>query len=185
MFGLKNGQGTDNKKIAAGTAEAFARLYEEHFPKVYRYISYQIDDTAVVEDLTSAVFEKALTKFQSYNSEKAAFSTWVLSIARNTVMDYYRLNRKELNMQIENIRSSVPETPSPDEAMVKAEEIQLVRSYLARMSPQEQAIISFKFGGEMTNRQIAKTLGLSESNVAVIIYRAVRKLRDRYHGVTP
>jgi RNA polymerase sigma factor (sigma-70 family) len=184
LLSLNSGQVTENKKIGTNTADAFARLYEEHFTKVYRYISYQIDDTAIVEDLTSCVFEKALTKFHSYDAGKAAFSTWVMSIARNTVMDHYRMNRKELNMKIENIRSAVPDDPSPDEAMVKDEEISLLRSYLSKMSKQEQDIISFKFGAEMTNRQIAKTLGLSESNVAVIIFRAVRKLRDQYRGVT-
>ena len=181
MFGLSIG---DKKKIAPNTAEVFARLYEEHFPKVYRYIGFQISDTAIVEDLTSAVFEKALTKFQSYNPNKAAFSTWVISIARNTVTDYYRMNQKELNMQMENIRSVDRNEASPDEAMVKAEEIKRLQTCVARLSKQEQEIISLKFGGEMTNRQIAKTTGLSESNVAVIIFRTVRKLREQYHGVT-
>ena len=45
-----------------------------------------------------------------------------------------------------------------------------------------QRIISLKFGAEMTNRQIATLLGVSESNVANTLFRAVRKLRDSYKG---
>jgi len=180
LLGLSIG---DNKKIAPNTAGAFARLYEENFTKVYRYISYQIGDTAIVEDLTSTVFEKALTKFQSYDPRKANFLTWVISIARNTVTDHYRMNKKELNMKIENIKSGDISDPSPDEAMIRAEDIKRLKGCIARLSKQEQEIISLKFGGEMTNRQIAKTTGLSESNVAVVIFRTVRKLREQYHGV--
>jgi RNA polymerase sigma-70 factor, ECF subfamily len=56
----------------------------------------------------------------------------------------------------------------------------VLQSCLAELSHSEQEIISLKFGAEMTNRQIAKTLSLSESNVGIIIYRAVRKLRDGF-----
>jgi len=53
---------------------------------------------------------------------------------------------------------------------------------LAGLPQQEQEIISLKFGAEMNNRQIAKVLGLSESNVGTKLYRAVRKLRDSFKG---
>lgn len=182
MSGLEERQELEIGRIAGTTAEVFARLYEEHFPKVYRYISYQIQDTSVAEDLTSDVWEKALTKFRTYNSKKGAFSTWILTIARNTVTDYFRENRKVQNMQIETIKLAQTE-PAPDEAIVKSEEIRLLQSYISRLSRQEQELISFKFGSEMTNREIAKTVGLSESNVGVILFRAVRKLREQFRGV--
>jgi RNA polymerase sigma factor (sigma-70 family) len=181
VSGFQQKEITAAGKESENTAEVFSHLYEEHFPKVYRYISYQVTDSDVAEDLTSAVWEKALSKFQTYDSRRAAFSTWVLTIARNTVTDFFRENRKQQNMQIETIRSIQP-NPSPDEAIVKEEEIRLLKSFVSRLSRQEQEIISFKFGSELTNREIAGTLGLSESNVAVIIFRAVRKLREQFLG---
>ena len=181
MSGLQERQDTFTEKASVNNAEVFSRVYEENFSKVFRYISYQVNDTDVAEDLTSEVWEKVLNKFESYDSRRAAFSTWVLTIARNTVTDFFRENRKKQNMQIETIRSLQPE-PSPDEAVIKAEEIRILKTYIAGLSRQEQEIISFKFGGELTNREIAKNLGLSESNVAVIIFRAVRKLREQFLG---
>jgi RNA polymerase sigma-70 factor (ECF subfamily) len=181
LSGLQERQDTRTGKASANSAEVFSQLYEENFPKVYRYICYQVTDTDAAEDLTSEVWEKALNKFESYDSRRAAFSTWVLTIARNTVTDFFRENRKQQNMQIQTIRSIQPDPP-PDEAVVKDEEIRQLKTYIAGLSRQEQEIISFKFGGELTNREIAKNLGLSESNVAVIIYRAVRKLREQFLG---
>jgi RNA polymerase sigma-70 factor (TIGR02952 family) len=166
-------------KIASSTAEAFADLYREYLPKVYRYISYRVADSHQAEDLTSIVFEKALTKFKSYSSKKAAFSTWIFSIARNTLIDHYRANAKQPAIQVENM-PFLEEDHSPEEEMAKSEEYRILQSCISKLAAQEQEIISLKFGAEMTNRQIAKVIGLSESNVGIIIFRAIRKLRDSF-----
>ena len=58
----------------------------------------------------------------------------------------------------------------------------MLKRCIARLSPPEQEIVSLKYSSEMTNRQIAGMLGLTESNVGVILYRAVRKLRSEFAG---
>ena len=182
MLGLLSQPGIRNEKVARSTAEAFAELYEQFLPKVFRYINYRVADTHQAEDLTSVVFEKALTRFQSYDSERAAFSTWVFSIARNTVIDHYRVSRKEQTVQLDNVANVSSEKPSPEEEAAKAEELRKLQSCVAQLPQQDQEIISLKFGAEMNNRQISGMLGLSESNVGTIVYRAVRKLRDNFKG---
>ncbi len=169
------------EKVGSAAAETFAGLYEEYLPRVYRYISYRITDVPTAEDLTSTVFEKALTKFRSYNPEKAAFSTWIFSIARNTLTDYFRVSRKRQTVQLDDLAAAVP-AESPEDESDRNEELRMLNICLARLSGPEQEIISLKFGAEMTNRQIARELALTESNVAVIVYRAVRKLRDSFRG---
>lgn len=168
-------------RLTESTAEAFARLYEQYLPKVFRYINYRIVDQHMAEDLTSTVFEKALTKFKTYDSEKAGFSTWIFSIARNTLIDHYRLNQKDPNVPLESALPIPVENASIEENMAREEECQILQKCLHQLSTNEQEIISLKFGGEMTNRQIAKMIGLSESNVGIIVYRAVRKLRDSFN----
>jgi RNA polymerase sigma factor (sigma-70 family) len=53
-----------------------------------------------------------------------------------------------------------------------------MRAALARLSARERDVLALKFGSAITNREIARLTGLGESHVAVIIYRAVRRLRD-------
>jgi RNA polymerase sigma-70 factor (ECF subfamily) len=170
------------EKAGSSAAVTFAGLYEEYLPRVYRYITYRITDIPTAEDLTSTVFEKALTKFKSYSPDKAGFSTWIFTIARNTLIDYYRASSKEKTVQLDDPGVEVSPAVSPEDESDRAEEIQMLNTCLAQLSQPEQEIISLKFGAEMTNRQIAKALALTESNVAVIIYRAVRKLRDNFRG---
>lgn len=168
------------EKIGSSAAETFAGLYEQYLPKVYRYVSYRITDTHTAEDLTSAVFEKALTKFNSYKADKAAFSTWIFTIARNTLTDHFRANQSHKTVLMEDPAAEAEPNSRPEEESEKEEELQALRTCVARLSKSEQEIISLKFGAEMTNRQIAGMLSLSESNIGIIVYRAVRKLRDSF-----
>jgi DNA-directed RNA polymerase specialized sigma24 family protein len=152
---------SDAGKKAVSAFEAFAAFYEQYLPKIFRYISYRINDKFMAEDITSTVFEKALTRFDQYNAEKAAISTWIFRIARTPQND-----------------------KTPEQAIIEEEENQTLKRCIAKLSPPEQEIVSLKFSAEMTNRQIASMLGLSESNVGVIIYRAVRKLRSEFEGLS-
>jgi len=164
-----------------GAREIFVELYEEFLPKVFRYIRYRVNSEQETEDLTSVVFEKALVNFEKYSRDKASFSTWIFSIARNTVIDHYRTQarRPALSLEKAEIEASSNEL-LPDDVIVKMEEREKLQVCLSRLSPEEQEIIALKFGSEMNNRQIARTMGLSESNVGTKLYRAVRKLRDSF-----
>lgn len=168
-------------KVPRSIADAFARLYEEFMPKVFRYINYRIVDVDEAQDLTETVFEKALVNFESYSTDRAGFSTWIFSIARNTLVDHYRFSAREQSLQTETKKQTQYDgSPSPDYQVVKTEEMKILQSCISQLSPQEREIISLKFGGEMTNRQIAKLLGMSESNVGTTAYRIIRKLRDKF-----
>jgi len=171
-------------KETVSARETFAELYEEYMPKVYRHIYYRVNNTQVAEDLTSTAFEKALTNFGKFSSDRASFSTWIFSIARNVVIDHYRVQgRRRQILSLEETTEAdqvVSGDLSPEEELLKSEERQRLQVCLAGLSHEEQEIISLKFGAELTNRQIAKMLGLSESNAGTKLYRAVRKLRDSF-----
>jgi len=163
----------------SSTAEVFGRLYERHLQGVFQYIYYRVGNRVTAEDLTSDVFSKALAAFSRYNPEKAAFLTWIFSIARNTIIDYYRRRGKEMQLLKEETESRTLVSPqSPEDEASRTEETQKLYQCLAKLRPNEQELISLKFGGEMTNREIAGITGLSESNVGTILCRTMRKLRD-------
>jgi len=172
--------GSQLDKKAKNAREAFAELYEHYLPKVFRYISYQVGDMDLAEDLTSSVFEKALTRLDSYRSNKASFSTWLMTVARNTVIDHYRVKSRKITVSIEETFDIASKEISPEEKVIKKEELKSLDTYLRELSQQEWEIISLKFGAELNNREIAKMLGLSESNVGTKLYRTIRKLRDKF-----
>lgn len=168
-------------KQAVTNQEVFAGLYDEFLPKVYRYIRYKVNDEQITEDLTSTVFEKALVSFERYSSDKAAFSTWIFSIARNTLIDYYRTNKARQRVSLDEAIEMPSRGLSPQEEVEKKAEQECLRGCLSRLPEDDQEIIRLKFAAEFNNRQIAKMLGLSESNVGVRLFRAVRKLREDFN----
>ncbi|MEE9583404.1 MAG: sigma-70 family RNA polymerase sigma factor [Dehalococcoidales bacterium] len=167
-------------KEAVSAEETFAELYEEYMPKVFRYIQYRVNNMQLTEDLTSTTFEKALVSFSKYSSDRAKFSTWIFSIARNVVIDHYRLKGRRMTLPLEEASEVASRNLPPEEELLKREELERLQICLTGLSEEEQEIIRLKFGAELNNRQIAKMLGLSESNIGTRLYRAVRKLRDSF-----
>jgi RNA polymerase sigma-70 factor (ECF subfamily) len=170
------------EKVSKSTAEAFSLFYEEYLPKIFKYINYKISDRFLAEDLTSAVFEKALTKYETYSSKKAAISTWVFTIARNTLIDYYRAANHEKTAELDDTIDLPQENSSPEQAVIDEEKWGMLQKCMLKLPENEREIVSMKFSSQMTNRQIAGLLGLSDSNVGVILYRAIHRLRDNFEG---
>ncbi len=163
-------------------AEIFAELYDEFMPKVFAYIHYRVNDVQTTEDLTSVVFEKALGNFSKYSRDKASFSTWLFTIARNCVIDYFRTDSRRQHVDLSEAADVASSEASPEEQAEAKSEKECLLDCLSRLGDQDQEIVRLKFGAEMNNRQIAKMLNLSESNVGVRLFRAVRKLRGDFEA---
>ncbi len=156
----------------------FAELYTDYFPRVYNYIRYRVDDSYDADDLTSLTFIKLLDKQEYYRPEKAPFPAWVFSIARNTVMDYYRRRTRNLYTSLEAAENLIDCGPGPDDAAAIHETRMHLHRALSSLSHRQREIIALKFWSGFSNRDIAEIMGISESNTGVILYRAMRQLRQ-------
>lgn len=158
---------------------AFAELYATYLPKVLNYVSYRIADPYVVEDLTSTVFEQALTHLDTYRVDKGAFSTWLFTIAHNTVATFFRkTQRQPLLTSLDALPEIMVKGASPEQAVLEAEQFRQLQSLIHKLPEREQEILALKFGSEMSNQDIARVLGLKPVHVGVLAYRAVQKLRQ-------
>ncbi|HEY5260936.1 MAG TPA: sigma-70 family RNA polymerase sigma factor, partial [Solirubrobacteraceae bacterium] len=71
----------------------FARVYEEHVWIVYGFLAYRLHDQAAAEDLTQATFEHALRAWSRFDARKGSHRTWLMTIARNLLIDHHRRDR--------------------------------------------------------------------------------------------
>ncbi len=136
----------------------FLRIYDEHMNYVYRYINYRVMNPNVAADLTSTVFEKALGAFGSYRKEKAAPQTWLITIARNTVIDYIRQRSRKNTVSLDLALEVKSDDPTPEEQLERKEDREKLNICLSLLPTREQEIISLKFGAELNNRRIADVL---------------------------
>lgn len=67
--------------------------------------------------------------------------------------------------------------PSPDELILTKENNSYLFEALSRLNEKERSVVSLKYGADLKNTEIAKLMGLSESNVSVILYRSLKKLK--------
>lgn len=162
--------------LFVGQAEDYTELYREYLPRILNYVRLRVDGEDLAQDLTAAVFERAVVK-QHTLRQHGAFGAWLFRIARNVVAGYYRKRRP--TVPLEHAGEQPVGNPSPPEVMMRQEELQALRAALARLSGREQEIIHLKFGGGLGNQEIAAVMGLRAGHVAVIVYRALRKLRTQ------
>jgi RNA polymerase sigma factor (sigma-70 family) len=158
-------------------AEAFAELYDQYYGRVYTYIRYRCDDDRTVEDLTAQVFEKLLASITRYCPEQAPFEAWLFGIVRHVVGDHLRWQRLNAWLPWEAFLNRPAPDPLPEEVAAQQDLEARLAGLLPKLKAQERDLIGLKYAGGLTNRQIADLTGLSEQNVAVILFRAIEKLR--------
>lgn len=155
----------------------FTDLYEEYYQRIYNYVHYRVSDFHTADDLVSLIFEKVLAKFSYYQVEKASLSTWLFTIARNTITDYYRSQSRSSFMVTEITSDLRDPKPDPcDEACFNEVRGKLLKALLT-LSSRERKMIYLKYWCGVSNRHIATCLKISESNVGVILFRAIKQLR--------
>jgi RNA polymerase sigma factor (sigma-70 family) len=161
---------------ASGEQEPWAELYREYLPRVLNYVRLRVDGEDLAQDLTAAVFERAVAK-QHTLRKREAFGAWLFRIARNMVAGYYRRRRPTVPLEWAGDRPA--NDPSPPEVLMRREELDRLRAALGALSRREQEIIGLRFGAGLGNQEIAEIVHLRAGHVAVIVYRALRKLRAR------
>ena len=157
--------------------EAFADLYRAHGGRVYAFVRYRVGDGAVAEDLTADVFARAWAKRGQLRSPEATVA-WLFATARNLVTDHRR--RRPDPLPLAALPPDVhPLAGSPESGALVAAQLAEVRRLLTDLGDREREAIGLRFVAGLRNGEIALILGTSEGNVAKILHRALRKLRER------
>lgn len=155
----------------------FTKIYKQYYRRVFKYICYRINDQHMAEELCSQVFEKIIEKYNGFSGDEKNLESWIFTIARNIVTDYYRTKGKKFHFSLDYIIDMISPKPSPDEAILTKENNSYLFEALSRLNEKERSVVSLKYGADLKNTEIAKLMGLSESNVSVILYRSLKKLK--------
>jgi RNA polymerase sigma-70 factor (ECF subfamily) len=154
--------------------EDWDALFTEQLPGVYNFFRYRVGAGPEAEDLTSITFEKAWRARHRYRRDLASFTTWLFTVARNVAVDHYRQRRPHVPLEA---AAEVPGGSTPEENAERRSNVERLSALLARLPDRERELLSLKYGAGLTNRAIARTTGLSESNVGTILHRTVQELR--------
>ncbi len=164
--------GDEREHVMNRENSEFARVYDEHVWRVYGFLAYWLPDRESAEDLTQSTFERALRAWARFDPRRASERTWLLTIARNLLIDHHRRDRSDRTEPIEE--RLLPTVSGPEERAAISPEL---ADALAQLGEREREILALRFGGDLSGPEIAELLDLSLANVQQITSRSLRKLR--------
>lgn len=161
---------------AGSDPKVFTALYQQYYRRVFKYLCYRCDSAATAEDLTALVFEKILQSLPRYQAREAPVEAWIFTITANCFRDWYRRQKYVSWLSWDQFLRQPAPQPGPEESLQIREEVLALQRALKTLSERERSLIAWRFGAQLSNRQIAALSHLSEQNIAVILFRALRKL---------
>jgi RNA polymerase sigma-70 factor (ECF subfamily) len=167
-------QALNAPQVGFATPQGFEDLYRNTFPRVYAYVASLLRDRSVAEDVTALAFERAYRKRSRFSARRGSPEAWIFGIARNAALDELRKRKRHATLESE---PADVWAPGPDEEAERAFRRDEVRAALATLDPRDRDLVALKFVGDLSNGEIARVLGISETNVGSRLHRTVEKLR--------
>jgi RNA polymerase sigma factor (sigma-70 family) len=161
---------------AANDPQAFTELYDAYFPRIYNYVRCRCYDLVTADDLTAQVFERLLDHIGQYAPGRGPFEAWLFAIARNVVNSHYRGMRFPW-LAWEELHHQPAGGSNLEETVVSHQAQGDLLAALSRLDARSRDVLSLKYAASLSSRQIAQMTRLSESNVRVILHRALERLR--------
>jgi RNA polymerase sigma-70 factor (ECF subfamily) len=170
------GDSDERALIEAAQADParFVDLYERHFHRVYGYVIRRTGSRAEAEDVTSEVFERALSNLSRFEWRGAPFAAWLYRIAANSLAD----RRRQTARDSAGPPPDVPDGRESDESERRAMLSQLVE----RLPDLQRQVIEMRFIDGKSIREIAAALERSDGAVKQLQLRALENLRKSMEG---
>lgn len=168
--------------VLNGKKGAATSFYSEYSPKLRRYLNSKLPDNEV-EEILQDTFLSAFDSLSLYRGESSV-STWLISIARHEVADFYRKRyvRELVEKTAPLFENMVSEILSPEfEWKKKKIEKKFFTTYKG-LSKQYQDILSFRYELSMSVKEIAERMELPFKATESLLYRARIAFRENYES---
>lgn len=154
------------------SSEEKSDIYLQFSAKVKGYIYTRVNDINLAEDLCSDVFLKVYEKLDSFDNTKASLSTWIFTITRNTLIDYYRVRK---------VHDEIPEDMALDESIEEqvcnADMLESLADALLKLEERERDIIILHYYKGEKLKDIGVKMGISYAYVKILHNKALGNLK--------
>ena len=154
------------------TEHTKTEIYQQYRNKVLRYFNGKLTDNYLAEDLCADVFLKVYEKLDTFDENKASFSTWIFTVARNTLTDYFRTRKI-----YEEVPENLPDGSSVEDEICNEEQLETLADALETLDERERDLIIFRYYSGMTLTAISERMGISYAYVKVLHNKALSQLK--------
>ena len=155
----------------------FERLFSKYWDPILRYCAWRLADPADAEDAAIRVMTKAFTALPQVASGTGEFRAWLFTIARNEVINTYRLQTRHDNDRIQDEIELIDPAPTPEQHALASDERLRLRLLLMELPQRSREVVELRLVG-FTDREIATVLGISDGAVRQAQSRAMGSLRE-------
>jgi RNA polymerase sigma-70 factor (ECF subfamily) len=153
---------------------AFDALFREGAADVYAYAISLPGSRPAAEDVTALAFERLYRSRSRLDRGRGTPRAWLFAIARNAALDELRRRRRQPQCELPE---DLPDDHRAAEAFEAVARRATVRDALSALPLREREIVLLKFHGQLSNSELSRTLGISESNAGTRLHRALTRLR--------
>jgi len=161
-------------RAPAEARPAFESLYRECRDDVYAYVMGLLRDVHAAEDATALAFERAYRKRRRFDPRRGSGRAWIFGIARNAALDELRKRKRTAGLFTE---PAGVETAATDDSDPLGERRDALRQAMSKLGDRDRELIALRFFAELSHAEIAEVLGISTTNAATRLHRAIDKLR--------
>lgn len=158
--------------------QEFQTFYQENLNLIYRYVYSKVGNREEAEDLTSQVFIKAV---RGVKTERGALSMqkWLFQVARTTIADYWRVHYRIAVSSLEELLDAGWEGPAEEEALaVSGRPLDRAQRILQALPEHYREVLTCRFLLSLSIKETALRMGLTEANVKVLQFRALKRAAD-------
>lgn len=162
-----------------GGHDAWAEIYAQFAPGIFRFCRRAMPSREDAEDATSEVFLKVRSKLEQYDASRP-FNAWLYRVAANHCWDLLRRRRVRQDLETGDIESMPLEHSDPGqlERLIAEKSREDVRRALEQLPGRARMALTLRYYSEMSYDEIAETLGVRRAFVGVLLLRARHQLRE-------
>lgn len=161
-----------------GNHDAWAEIYTQFAPGVFRFCRRAMPSKEDAEDATSEVFLKVRSKLDQYDASRP-FNAWLYKVAANHCWDLLRRRRVRQDLEAGDVETMPLEHPDPGqlEQLIAQKSREEVRKALEILPGRTRMALTLRYYSDMSYDEIAETLGVRRAFVGVLLLRARHQLR--------
>lgn len=157
--------------------EALTVIHDRYFGPLYRFISFRVGDADTTEDLVSDVFTRLLTALHQGGGPSQTLNGWLYGVASHVVNDHIRRHyRRPLAELVDTLPAAELDLAEAMDDRIHAERL---RSVMNELTPEQQEVLSLRFGSGLPIREVAESMGKTDGAVKQLQARAVAQLTRR------
>ncbi|VTR61995.1 RNA polymerase sigma factor RpoE [Actinobacillus pleuropneumoniae] len=164
------------QEIKQGNTELYSELMRRYQRKILAFVYHMLKSShmeLMAEDLCSETFYKAFRSLHSFREVDASFSTWLYTIARNTVLSELRKHRSgTLPLEESGVVPVAPLEVAPEQAILRSERVHMVREAINNLPEKQRSALILREYDQLDYQEIADILGQSVSSVKSLLFRA-------------